>query len=267
VSWRLRVPILTYHSLDDSGSVVSVAPESFRAQMDALARWGYAAIGLGELLDLWDGGAEPERRPVVITFDDGFADLLDYALPVLAEHGFSATVFAVSAYCGSTNDWPSQPAHIPRLPLMTAGQLREMAAGGIEIGAHSVHHVPLDHLGPNEAEEEIVRSGSMLEDATGAAVRTFCYPYGRAGAAVRRTVATHYDGAVSSRLGTADVRCDRHWLPRIEMHYLRSPGLFRLYHGPLGGAYLGLRAIGRACRSALVPRFQGRRAAARGGQP
>jgi hypothetical protein len=84
---------------------------------------------------------------------------------------------------------------------------------------------------------------------------------------VRRTVSAHYDGAVSSALGTADIRCDRHWLPRIEMFYLRTPGLFRLYHGPLGGAYMGLRAIGRACRRALVHGFRDVPAPGRGGPP
>src|SRR5436190_23997767 len=88
-----ETPILTYHSLDESGSVTSVRPQFFRKQMHSLARRGFVGISMSELLDGWDDIAPLPARPVVLTFDDGFANLLDYAAPILSELGFRATIF------------------------------------------------------------------------------------------------------------------------------------------------------------------------------
>src|SRR6266480_6947225 len=111
-------PILTYHSLDDSGSVTSVPPRFFREHMNSLAQRGFAGISLSELIDAWDGVGNLPPRPVVLTFDDGFANLLEHAAPLLSELRFRATIFVVSGRCGQTNDWPNQAADIPRLPLL-----------------------------------------------------------------------------------------------------------------------------------------------------
>ena len=113
------VPILTYHSLDDSGAVTSVAPRDFREHMHILAERGFAGISLSALLDSWDGRGALPPRPVVITFDDGFANMLEHAAPLLSGLSFGATVFVVSGRCGLTNDWPNQGPNAPRLPLLS----------------------------------------------------------------------------------------------------------------------------------------------------
>src|SRR5262245_57925953 len=113
------VPVLTYHSLDESNSVISLAPKIFRRQMEALSDWGFQAIRLGDLLDAWEGERPLPRQPVVLTFDDGFRNLRDCAVPVLEKLNFRATVFAVAGHCGGNNDWPSQIAGVPRLPLLS----------------------------------------------------------------------------------------------------------------------------------------------------
>ena len=104
------VPILTYHSLDDSGSVISTSPAVFRAQMELLARRGYRVITLRELLDAWDSAATVAPNTVVLTFDDATENLLAHALPVLTALQFRATVFAVSGKLGGMNDWAGQAA-------------------------------------------------------------------------------------------------------------------------------------------------------------
>src|SRR3979411_1343692 len=87
------VPILTYHSLDDSGAVTSVAPRDFREHMQILAHRGFTGITLSALLDCWDGRGTLPPRPVVITFDDGFSNVLEHPPPPLADLGFGATIF------------------------------------------------------------------------------------------------------------------------------------------------------------------------------
>jgi peptidoglycan/xylan/chitin deacetylase (PgdA/CDA1 family) len=240
--------VLTYHSLDDSHSVISTAPSLFRRQMERLRDWGFRAIGLGDLLAAWDGKKSLPSKPVVLTFDDAFQNLWDHAIPVLEEFGFRATIFAVAGYCGRKNDWPSQISGVPLLPLLSWSELMALTAAGFEIGAHGVRHAPLPALTKTEAEREIIGAQAILQEHLGRPISVFAYPYGLANAIHRRIVATRYQGACGTDLGMAGPSGDHHWLRRIDMHYYRTPALFRLFPTRLGRAYLGLRACGRTCR-------------------
>ena len=242
---RRRIPILTYHSLDDSGSVVSVPPLVFRQQMEWLRDRGYAGIGLGELLDAWDDAAGCPDNRVVITFDDGFRNTLERGAPVLAALGFRATLFAVAALGRRSNDWPGQPSTIPRLPLLTPSELRALADSGFEIGAHGLTHAPLDQLSQSAAEREIHDSSRALEDVVGKPVDVFAYPHGRANSSVREQVRARYRGACSVELGFARAGDDRHWLRRIDVYYFRSLAMFEMLQTPVGKGYVALRAAGR----------------------
>jgi peptidoglycan/xylan/chitin deacetylase (PgdA/CDA1 family) len=246
-----RVPVLTYHSLDDSNSVISLAPQVFRRQMQLLNGWGFRGIPLGDLLDGWEGKIDLPSQPVVLTFDDGYRNLWEHAIPVLEELNFRATIFAVAGRCGGHNDWPSLSADVPRLPLLSWSELRQLAAAGFEIGAHGITHAPLPTLGKAESEWEIAGAQQILQGRLGQAVSVFAYPYGLASAANRRVAAAHYRSACGTTLGTAHPSGNRYRLRRIDMHYYRTPTLFRLFPSTLGSAYLGLRAFGRTCRYLL----------------
>lgn len=248
----MSVPILTYHSLDDSGSVISVSPDAFRRHMGSLHARGYRAIALGDLLDAWDGGGPEPTRTVVVTFDDAFKSVLDHAAPVLAGFGFRATVFAVAGHVGGSNDWPSQPAGVPRWPLCSWDELRGLAAGAFEIGAHGMAHEPLDRAPADVERREIDDAHHALEDGLGRAVRSFAFPYGVASASARDRVRARYRAACSVELREASASDDRHWLPRLDAYYLRGPRLFRALGTPAGSAYLKLRALGRAVRGRLA---------------
>lgn len=242
------VPVLTYHSVDDSNSVISVAPRVFHQQMKLLHHWGFKGIRLADLLDAWEGKRSLPSQPVVLTFDDAFHNLWDHALPVLEELDFRSTIFAVAGHCGGKNDWPSQIPGIPRLPLLSWPELRKLAAAGFEIGAHGITHTPLPTLSEGEAELEVGGAQAILQEHLGQSVTVFAYPYGLANAVHRRLVAAHYRGACGTDLGVAWPSDDRYWLRRVEMHYYRAPALFRLFPTRLGRTYLGLRAFGRTCR-------------------
>lgn len=245
------VPILTYHSLDDSGAVTSVAPCDFAKHIHSLARRGFTGISLSDLLDGWAGKAPLPLRPVVLTFDDGFANLLPHAAPLLAEHKFRATLFAVSGRCGQTNDWPNQAPGIPRLPLLTWEELAQIQTAGFEIGAHTVTHRPLTALSDDEAQREIRESKAEIEHRLGRAVTTFAYPFGLINAASRACVQENFRGACSVELGTASPKDDRHSLRRLDVYYLRQPAVFNRFGTWAGGAYLAVRGAGRLLKARL----------------
>ncbi|MCZ6728037.1 MAG: polysaccharide deacetylase family protein [Acidobacteria bacterium] len=242
------VPILTYHSLDASRSVISVDPRVFASHMRRLARRGFTGIPLSRLLAAWREDAELPARPVVITFDDGFENFFDCAAPLLTELGFGATVFAVAGYLGRKNDW-RQAAEVTRLPLMGMDRLRELARRGFEIGAHSVSHPRLTKLSAEALEREVGDSRRILEDGLGLAVPCFAYPYGALDPAVKRAVGGTYSAACGARLAVArptDEPCE---LPRLDMYYFRGGFTHRLLCTRPGAAYLALRGLGRRLRA------------------
>src|ERR1017187_6843497 len=151
-AWRSA--ILTYHSLDDSGSVISMPPERFRRQMEFLASSPASVVPLDEAL----------RRPncVAIAFDDGFRNLLDHAVPLLDRLRLPATVFVVSGYCGGSNNWPSQPSGVPGLPLMDWRDLASLPPR-ITIGAHTDTHPNLTALPEAECERELRDCQNQIE--------------------------------------------------------------------------------------------------------
>jgi len=249
----LGTPILTYHSLDRSGSVVSVTPEDFARHMEMLHRRGYAAVSLGELVGDWERGAPPDGpKRIGLTFDDGYESVAEHAAPVLARLGFRATVFAVAGRCGGRSDWNSGHGGLPLLPLLSARQLRELAASGVEVGSHGLQHASLETLDGAALEREVVGSKRALEDLLGAEVGVFAYPYGEAGRAARRLVRGSYRAACSTELGDSGPGDDRHWLRRIDVYYHRRPWLFRLLGTRAGAGYVRLRAAGRRLRRALA---------------
>lgn len=222
----MRIPILTYHSLDESGSVISVRPADFAKHMRSLHNRGLRAVSLAELLHVLQDQRNWERT-VAITFDDGFENIYHHAMPVLAGYGFAATVFLVSDYCEKDNDWPGQAAHVPRLPLLRWSQVREMAAVGIQFGAHTKTHPNLNRLSDVAAREEILGSKKAIEDRVQHRVDAFAYPYGAYNSLTRGVVREHFGVACSADLGYVRPGCDPVALERLDAFYLRSAYLFR----------------------------------------
>jgi peptidoglycan/xylan/chitin deacetylase (PgdA/CDA1 family) len=168
--------ILMYHSIspgDDDPFDITVRPARFEQQLRWLRRTGRSGTSVGQLLaarDRFDA-----RRLVGLSFDDGYADFIEYALPLLQRYGFSATMFVPAGQLGKANDWDPEG---PRKPVMTRPQLREIADAGIEIGSHGYRHRSLPDTSAAELAEEIETSRAMLRDIAGQPVGGFCYPYG-----------------------------------------------------------------------------------------
>ena len=175
------IPILTYHQIGPAapkGSPfrsLSVDPKDFARQMAWLNLLGYRGLSMSALTPYLTGAAK--GRVFGITFDDGFTNNLENALPVLQRYGFSSTCYVVSQLIGKTNVW-DHDVGIASAPLMSTQQLRTWVAGGQEIGAHTRHHVHLNALDAQQAELEIAGCRAELQSVTSTDVAHFCYPYG-----------------------------------------------------------------------------------------
>lgn len=234
--WRA---ILTYHSIDDSGSVISVRPELFRSQMEVLAG---SAVKVAPLTEL----RSTPGPAIALTFDDGFQNFAEAAAPALARYHFPATVFLVTDYCGRRNDWPGQWPEIPRLPLMSWPTIAELSRAGIEFGAHTATHADLATLEEARLREEILSSKRRVEDVTGRPVLSFAYPYGAMPAPARRIVAQHFAAGCSTRLGWVTDSSPPEALERLDAYYLSRLYLFRHLFDLPARWYLGFRGALRA---------------------
>ena len=267
---RRSLPVLMYHSVSRpvSGPLrgQAVPPWRLAEQLRALTDAGYRLVGLSEALDLLDADADADadltagpyadahaetgtetdpgaRAPLVaLTFDDGYRNFLTDGLPRLAAAGGSATLYPVAGSLGANPRWLG--ARATELgPLLSASQLAEVVAAGIEIGSHGLAHEPLDVLPAAAVERELVESRDRLEQAIGRPVRSFCYPHGyhthRMRALVRRA---GYDNAceVGRRIyrpAVAPSRDDRFAIPRLQVTPDHSgPDLVDLVRG--GGPHL-----------------------------
>lgn len=245
------LPILTFHSLDDSGSPISISPRWFDAIMDALAERGDRAIDLAD----WIAQGRPSlRQRFAIAFDDGLRTVAR-AVETLTRHRFPATVFLVADRMGRDNAFPDEPAPIGRSqairqPVMDWAEAREMAETGlIRFGSHGMTHRALDRLDDPTIADELTRSRSMIEDRIGRPCPLFAYPYGRRSPRVQALAASRYEASFGTRLAIATAADPLAHLSRIDAYYLRSQrGLVALL-GSQGRLRLELAAR-RALRTA-----------------
>ena len=236
--------ILTYHSLDSSDSVISIAPDNFAAQMKALKAGVRPVVPLEQVRNI--------PGSVAITFDDGFENFRRYALPVLKEHALPATVFVVSGYTGKRNTW-QQPPGIPEEPLMSWEGIRECSDAGISIGCHTVSHPRLPSVTADAAEVEMRESKDAIEQKTGQTVSTFAYPYGAVDKMSRDCAARHFAIACGTELAFLRASHDSFCLPRLDVYYLRDLRRFTSFSAGSGSLYISARAALRAAASVVRP--------------
>lgn len=229
------LPILMYHRVDDEGSEAlaryRITPERFQAHLRHLRDEGYRTATFDEV-----GEAMRLRRPlpgrrVMLTFDDGCADFLTHAWPLLQESGLEATLFVVTDRVGGTNAWDA--GYGESVDLLGWDALRGLAEAGVAIGSHTATHPHLTGLTNTGIVQEATRSRAAILRELGVEPVALAYPYGDVDPAVRHLVGgSGYGYAVTTVGRHATLTDHRLSLPRIEV-----PGSFTV--SDLAEALLG----------------------------
>ena len=251
-AWMLRrngrpeeegMRILFYHRVSDDRDELAVSPRNFRRQMDHLATEAYRVVDVMQAIELLEEGRAPART-VGLSFDDGFLDVAEQALPLLAERGFRATVFVAPAV---VDGWAKFGWYrTPQPPVLGWDEIAELDhEGTLRFEAHSLTHPNLLALRESAAWEEIMGSKTSLEARLERPVLAFSYPSGLYGLRERGLVAAAgYRAAVSCEPGVNTSGTYRLALRRVQVD--RRDGLldFRAKVGgghdsplPLRGAY------------------------------
>jgi peptidoglycan/xylan/chitin deacetylase (PgdA/CDA1 family) len=228
----VRVPVLMYHAVaadpNEATRALSVTPEAFAEQMAVIADRGLTPVTTAELAAHWRSGRPLPARPALVTFDDGYEGVHRHALPVLAKHGFPATLFVSTGWLRGPYDTGGGLD-----TMLDWDQVRELAGAGVEIGGHSHSHPQLDQLDEGRLRSELILCKEIVSDQLGSAPASFAYPYGYSSRRVRRAVReTGYAQALAVGNGLARRAQGPYALRRVTVRRSTSAAEFeRLVEG------------------------------------
>jgi peptidoglycan/xylan/chitin deacetylase (PgdA/CDA1 family) len=188
-----KIKVLLYHLVTNDQNFVNKYPklcvhvDEFRYHLKLLERWGYTAITFEDYRLFLEGELDLPKKPIIITFDDGFSETFKLTLPLLQEYGVKAVYFVLGDRKIKTSVWDTYVCGTT-IPLMNDEQILELHEAGFEIGSHSMAHGNLPSLNREQAWEEISRSRMSLEILLNAPVRNFAYPYGMLNQTIKEMV-------------------------------------------------------------------------------
>jgi peptidoglycan/xylan/chitin deacetylase (PgdA/CDA1 family) len=239
--------ILTYHSVDESGSTISISEAVFRNQIAWLARSEVRVVTLETLMRM-----PSDANAVALTFDDGFVSFGDIAAPLLADHGMPSTLFVVTDAVGRTNRWPGRADRgVPEMPLLGWSALGHLREQHVEIGAHTRTHANLARLTTARLRDEIVGGSDRIRNEIGYTPAVFAYPYGAVSDAAVGIVASRFAWGCTTEMRSVSANESRALLPRIDMFYLREAGQLERWGTARFRYRLRLRAGARLVRRRL----------------
>lgn len=223
------LPILCYHNVAEPPEsarfkLLYVSPAKFERQLWTMRRLGLRGVSISEGLRRLHEGSS--RKYVALTFDDGYADTVTTAAPLLQQYGFGATCYVVSNAVGTYNRWDEEFLQ-ERKALMSPEQIGQWLSAGMEVGSHTCSHPRLHEVSKEEALREIAESRVALRERFGASVAHFAYPFGQFTENVSQLVrSAGYLSAVTVLHGVARASDDRYRLPRLLVD--GQKGLWRL---------------------------------------
>ncbi|MGE5580838.1 MAG: polysaccharide deacetylase family protein [Bacillota bacterium] len=202
----LKVPILMYHDIGSSANGLTVTPAMLAEQVDTLKSAGHHTISLDTLLlAMRNEPVSLPEKPVVLCFDDAYAKVYSDAYPILKERGFSATLFVITGLVGKDG-------------YLTWEQINELAEAGWSVGCHTARHLDLRTLGRESLSAEIADARAVLQEKTGQAILSFCYPSGKYTDQVLQAVKdAGYYGAVTTVPGVAQLSDPPFTLDRVRV--------------------------------------------------
>ena len=250
---RRRSLVLSYHGVAESNAVVDpeflrVAPEVFDAQVQVLQQAGFEIVTVAELAAR-AGGRKPPPGMVALSFDDGMDDNHSTLLPILRARAAVATVYVTTGLIGQENPWMAPGTS----RMMVEDELRDLAAAGVELGAHTVTHPDMSQLGYDDCLREMVESRDRVAEISGRAVRTFAYPFCKYGDdAVRAARDAGFEAALTCQWQGS---WEPYTMKRVMIGGKDGPASFLLklyelygplFHSPAGRAF---RASTRSVRA------------------
>lgn len=208
-----EVPILMYHEIGEPEGPwgnLYVSEENFTKQMDWLNSQGYTTISMRDLEKNRQGVLRLPAKPVIVTFDDGYASMYDFVFPLMKDKGLSGTFYL---YPDKFSTWNS----------LLPEQVREMSAEKMEIGSHSKSHADMTKISRERLIKELVESKRILEDITGKKIESFCYPAGRYSPVVIEELKNAgYKSAVTTKYGFYNSNESIYEIKRIRINYTDS---------------------------------------------
>jgi peptidoglycan/xylan/chitin deacetylase (PgdA/CDA1 family) len=240
--------IFTYHSIDSSGSAISVSEDVFRRHIRWLASGAVKVLPL-DVLVAWNDDTDA----VALSFDDGFLNFAAIAAPLLEEYRLPATLFVATSHVGSTNAWhsPRENRNLPTLGLLDWDGIAAVSERGISIGSHGKTHRPLTSLSATELNDELAGSFEDMRRHLGSSPGFFAYPFGAATLRERNEAAQIYALAVTTEMRDIAKDEDLHMLPRVDAWYFRTQGRLESFGTPAFNRYLHVRSRGRRLRASV----------------
>ena len=226
------LPILCYHNValappEARFKLLYVSPDKFERQLWTLRRLGLRGVSMSEGIARLRN--DTARGCVVFTFDDGYADTLTAAAPLMKRYGFGATCYIVSGALGTYNRWDARYLQ-EKKPLMSRLQLDAWLAAGMVVGSHSCSHPRLHELSPDAARDEIAESRVALRNMLGVPIEHFAYPFGDfTDDTVELVRRAGYTSAVTVSPGVARASDDLLRLPRMLVNGERGLWRFLLH--------------------------------------
>jgi peptidoglycan/xylan/chitin deacetylase (PgdA/CDA1 family) len=239
--------ILTYHSIDDSGSPISCHPDAFARHVAWMASGRVRVTTIDELTTLPDD-------------DDAYVNFEQTAAPRLLDHGLPVTVFVVAGLAGRGNSWDDGPGRTtPALPLLDWPALVRLQQRGVIVGAHSRTHADLSMVDGTQLEDEVAGSADEIESKMGRRPTTFAYPYGRTSSASASAVRKAFRFGCTTEFRALKRVDEAPLLPRLDMYYFQRPDSLTDWGRPSFDARIRVRHMARRVRQLAAASVTGRR--------
>ena len=245
--------ILTYHSIDPSGSPISCHPDVYDQHVRWLASGRVKVTTIDELVTL-----PASADAVAVTFDDAFVNFGDLAGPKLLAHGIPVTVFVATDHVGATNAWRGvKEPGTPHLPILGWPALVRLQSQGVSLGAHSRTHPDLTRVSRSQLQDEVRGSADIIERETGSRPSAFAYPYGRFDSTTAALVSDVYRFGCTVEFRPLGDSVRPALLPRLDMYYFQPPERLETWGTPAFSRLVGTRHRLRRIRQQWLEMMDG----------
>lgn len=234
--------ILTFHSIDASGSVVSFDAQLFDALLADLMK---KSIPICDLDTLLISNAE---NGVAITFDDGMKSVYQNALPILREYQAPAHIFLTTSAIDGGSRLRQQPVNVPSFEMLNWQEVEALHLAGVHVECHTHTHPDMRLLTGDQIAAECGKADEIITSRLGRKPRYFAYPFGYHNQMARDFARGCYSGSVTTELRKLGSNEDMAALPRLDAYYLRSKARIRSIDSPAMHMYLALRNKMRTLR-------------------